>query len=120
MSDRLAELRRQRSLVIEQLTWLDREIQRESGTAPAAPAPAIVAAVPALATPPTAPVTPAPAPTTVAATPATAAADTFAELEVNPVSVHQDVKKGCLLYFAAAFVLLGALIALAYFTLGKR
>jgi len=103
MSDRLAELRRQRSLVIEQLTWLDREIQRESGNVPL---------------PPPAPVTEAlHAPDT---TPAPVAAETFAALEVDPASVHQDVKKGCFLYFAAAFVLLGALLVLAYFTLGKR
>ena len=44
MSDRLAELQRQRALAQEQLAWLDREIAKETGQAPvaAAPAPAIV------------------------------------------------------------------------------
>ena len=124
MSDRLADLRRQRALVIEQLTWLDREIQREAShpTSPAAPdsaAPDLAALSLAIGAPVRSDQTAQPATLTAKSTTPTGAAP-FADYDVNPVSVRQDVKKGCLIYFAAAFGLIGALLVLAYFTLGKR
>jgi hypothetical protein len=42
------------------------------------------------------------------------------EYRVPPETLHRDVKKGCLLYFALAFVLVGLAIALVYFLLGSR
>lgn len=112
MPDRLDELRRQRALVADHLAWLDREI--------------------AGATPPTeerAPLDPAPLPLSAAkatvstrayagspanssATPS-APADPdsiLAEYRVEPKSVRQDVRKGCFLYFALAFILLFAAV----------
>lgn len=100
MSDRLAELRRQRQLMQEHLAWLDREIATETGKA-----------APAAATP----AGPAPVP------PAETDADALiAQYSASPESLHQDVRKGCLLYFALASVALIALVAVLYFTITSR
>ena len=116
MSDRLAELRRQRALVTEQLTWLDREIQRELGTPPF---PRTAAPVVSVASTAQTPLTSTDLPAGASPAPALAI-EPLLNYEVNPASVRQEVKKGCLLYFAAAFLFIGVLIVLAYFTLGKR
>lgn len=119
MPDRLAELVRQRALVQEHLAWLDREIAQAT-PAPVAPAPAA----------PPVPV-PLPAPAVSEAGPAhvaesrpamaEAAADEIIErYRPSPGSVRTEVRKGCLLYFVAAFVLLGLGTALLYFAIGSR
>lgn len=109
MSDRLAELRRQRTVVLEQLMRLDREIAQ-------------AAAAPAAAKPPAPPVAPggvssaAPAPAV-----ATGVAEAILEeYRVPPEAVHRNVRKGCLLYFAAALVALGLALVVLYFTIGTR
>lgn len=139
MSDRLAELRRQRALIHEHLNWLDREIaaaEKSSGSplpattpASAAPSPQITApAWPAPASPaggqPLPSLRPAEPPLVIsvpepAATPSRLLPRSFnapaqpvvpsaslGEYRVSPGAVKEDVRKGCLLYFAAAFVLL--------------
>ena len=129
MSDRLTELFRQRALVAEHLAWLDREIAR-LGNAPAAhpgqaaPAPSAPAATPAPAIPDALraaiPATTTP-PTGVATDAATPPAEEIPEqYRFSPTTVHQDVRKGCLLYFAAAFVVLGLVVAILYFTIGRH
>jgi hypothetical protein len=39
---------------------------------------------------------------------------------VTSTSVKQDVRKGCLLYFAAAFLILGLVVTILYFSLGTH
>lgn len=98
MSDRLTELQRQRALAQEQLAWFDREIARESAgtnTPPAASAPALA---PALFknTPP-------------AADAPVSDHDAEKILERYRHTSHpvkDEVKRGCFLYFFAAFALL--------------
>ncbi len=97
MSDRLSELQRQREIAQEQLAWLDREIARESGQAPSAPA-----SVPA---PPAAPVVSPPKEMSAAA--ARAADDIIAQYQTPPGSTTKDVKRGCYAYF---FVALGTVL----------
>lgn len=95
MPERLDELRRQRALVQEQLAWLDREI---AALAPSAESP-----------PSSAPVAPT---ETVREIPATASAGIepdFREYEPDPAATRQAAQRGCLLYAAAAFVLLALL-----------
>jgi len=118
MSDRLAELVRQRALVQEHLAWLNREITAAATAAkttttltsdvttkPAAPAAGSV--VVPIASTPTSPDT---------ATPADPD-EIIARYQATPASVKQDVRKGCLLYFAAAFVVLGLVVIALYFAL---
>lgn len=113
MQDRLAELRRHRALVAEHLVWLDREIAAAEGK----PAPAPTPELP----PPPAPTAaeilakasePAPAvPPVVVDQPETALLP-----EHQPTDIKNDVRRGCLLYFAlasAAVIALGGLLVWA-------
>lgn len=121
MSDRLAELVRQRALVQEHLAWLNREIAHAAdlakatsatGAAPAALPPPGTSAVP----PPAATATRAPTPPAVQAVDAD---EIIARYQTSPVNVKQDVRKGCLLYFSAALVLLGLVVTVLYFALRR-
>ena len=101
-SDRLKELQRQRALAQEHLAWFDREIARES--ADQAVTPTIAQEVPV-----TQPVA-APAPV----------ADVEAEKILERYRhaghpVKNEVRRGCFLYFFAAFALLGLGIVVFYF-----
>ena len=74
--------------------------------------------------PPPSPAT-ASAQATAAATPlvrpmAPEAGEILDQFRVEPSAVKKDVRKGCLLYFAAAFVLLGVVIAILYYTIGTQ
>lgn len=137
MSDRLAELRRQRALIQEHLAWLEREIAAEtSGARPATvmsrPSPPEILAsgngTPALSEQPSlsgvAPTAAALATTSVpgpGATPAAADADRILEqYRVGEASLQTDVRKGCFLYFGVAFALLIGVVALLYFLLSAR
>ncbi|HEX2862658.1 MAG TPA: hypothetical protein VHN79_13510 [Lacunisphaera sp.] len=94
MSDRLTELRRQRALLHEHLEWLDREIARESAAAGSS---SPRAAKPASATP-------SPAPLKKASFPNE---DLLLEqYQSSGASIHSEVKRGCMIYFFAAFALL--------------
>jgi hypothetical protein len=93
-SDRLSELQRQRTLVQQQLAWLDREIQAVQ-TGEHSPSPALPAAVPVqrLASP----------------QPVIPDADSEAIIDryrTDEKSLTKDVRKGCILYAFGAFVLL--------------
>lgn len=102
MSDRLTELQRQRALAQEQLAWLDREIARESGTTTNVPEPVVPI------------VNPAHRP--AAAVPAPSADDLLRQYQGGATNIRSEVKRGCLIYFFAAFALLAlALAAFAFF-----
>ena len=133
--DRLAELRRQRSLVSEHLAWLDREIDRieQDTTRSAAPSPSPGEAPATLITPTEAiagnlsPVRTEPALTASGPAVGPAADVTLPDPEIlleefraPPGAVKRDVRQGCLLYFVGALVLLGIGVAILYFTIGSR
>ncbi|HEX7630841.1 MAG TPA: hypothetical protein VF388_01805 [Lacunisphaera sp.] len=90
MSDRLAELQRQRALAQEQLAWFDREIARETGQ------PVPVAAV----------ANPVETPTASAdqavkdAAAAREAEHILAQFQEVPQDAAKDAKQGCYLWFA--------------------
>lgn len=100
MPDRLAELQRQRALVQQHLAWLDREIASASSV-PDAPTASSSAPAPT-------PSAPGPAPTPPAPTDPTALLEQYRASATDPKT---DVRKGCLLYFLAAFAMLGVMIA---------
>lgn len=105
-ADRLAELRRQRALAQEQLAWLDREIAAQTAGQMATPpaASALPPISPRADTPPTA-----------------ASADALMEdYRVPPAALHQDVRKGCFVYFALALAVLVAVTLGLYFALRHR
>lgn len=107
MSDRLADLQRQRALAQEQVAWFDREIAKETGQAtPAAPAPA----APALPTP----VIPRPIAAASDEATARAAQEIIAQYQGNPQTAAKDVKKGCYLWFLFALGMLGICTVSAY------
>ena len=113
MSDRLAELRRQRALVQTHLSWLDREIATAAAKADA----------PADSSP-----RPEAAPATVAPTsaagpvplPASAADSILERYRTEPGTLRRDVRQGCFVYFAAACVLLGLGVLAMYFLISAR
>jgi hypothetical protein len=128
MSDRLAELVRQRALVQEHLAWLNREIAAAAEAAKSIPAasgattggsPSIEAA-PSPTSPPAA-LRPAVAIAASAGEPAEAQDPDaiIARYQVAPGTVKQDVRKGCMLYFVGAFVLLGLVVAVLYMALQR-
>ena len=120
MPDRLAELVRQRALVQEHLAWLDREIARaaEKPVEPSASGPSVTiipAHAPVSKTTDGAPISPG-----ASGTPRSEADEILEKYRAAPQSVEAEVRKGCFLYFAAALVLLGATVAVLYFTIGSR
>lgn len=139
MSDRLAELRRQRALLEEHLAWLDREMGAQTrqdsaarGGAPnpiaplprtAAPARALSLApgADAIARPPFAAVAPDPGAgvSTLPAQPMPVADAVLDKYRVAPEAMKSDVRKGCFLYFVAAFVLLGLGVTILWWALKR-
>lgn len=115
MSDRLADLQRQRALAQEQVAWFDREIAKESGrVTPPASAPA--------APIPTAPVIPRPTAAAADEAAARAAQEIIAQYQDghSPQSAATDMKRGCYLAF---FFALGAVVLIfltAYFIYTRR
>jgi len=106
MSDRLPDLQRQRALAQEQLAWIDREIARETGQAPAPGAPLAPASAPAARAA-------RPAPSDVEA--ARMADEILTRYQQEAASSPAAVKRGCFLYFGLAFVVLAAGVAALYF-----
>jgi hypothetical protein len=109
-SDRLIELRRQRAMIREHVTWLDREIQREEQKMPAGLPPSqseMTAAggpsdhIPELSSPEL----------------GLEDDKVIEQFRVAPTDIQRDVRKGCLIYFAAAFLLLVAGVIGLYFAL---
>ena len=113
MSDRLAELRRQRALAQTRLSGLDREIAAAAANAdsPADSSPRQEAA-PATVAPNSAagPVPP----------PASAADSILERYRTEPGTLQRNVRQGCFLYFAAACVLFGLGVLAMYFLISAR
>jgi hypothetical protein len=106
MPDRLNELRRQRELIREHLEWIEREITAAAGSDPIRPVPAAK---------PTKWSAPPAAPRKTSSAPATGDPDALvAKYGQDSGNVHENVKQGCFLYFALAFVLLGAGVVWLY------
>jgi hypothetical protein len=113
--DRLPELLHQRALLREHLAWLDRQIAQASGgeQRPATTPGDVVNPKP------TAPVRAAPSSVAAGEASLPAADEILEQYRVAPNALQTDVKKGCLLYFAGAFVLL-ALAIVAFYFLNRR
>jgi hypothetical protein len=127
MADRLSELARQRALLAEHLAWIDREIAEETvkrlvPKSSELPSPQVDPDAKARVAPSTATTLPqAPSlPQSVAGAVAPEPTEILDQFRVTPAAVKQDVRKGCLLYFAAAFVVLGIVVAILYFSIGTR
>ena len=130
MSDRLAELVRQRAIVEEHLAWLDRQLAEAARNSLAQPsARSSNAGTPS--TPNVPSLVPTSPPSGIGRTPTAAAANdsggVVAEAEeilnqfrVTPEVVKHDVRKGCFLYFAAAFLLLGLVVVAIYIAFRPR
>lgn len=97
MSDRLEEIRRQRDLLREHLARLDREIAGLEGKAPPSAAPAA-----------------SPAPSARTGLIESEAEAILARFRQPAVSIHKRTKLGCLLYFAAALVVMALCVAVLY------
>ena len=108
--DHLAELQRQRVLVQEQLAWLDREIQAARPTPATTPAPV---------SRPTTRLSPELTPFTPASIPDADAEAILNQYRSEETSLKADVRKGCLLYAALAFVLLVISVFALYFLLRR-
>jgi len=59
-------------------------------------------------------------PATVTPLPTANVDEILEEFRVPPETLHQDVKRGCFLYFAAAFGFLGLFLVALYFLIGRR
>lgn len=99
MSDRLEEIRRQRDLLREHLARLDREIAGLEGKAPPPPSAAPAAS---------------PAPSARTGLIESEAEAILARFRQPAVSIHKRTKLGCLLYFAAALVVMALCVAVLY------
>ncbi|HUJ43365.1 MAG TPA: hypothetical protein VLW52_07140 [Opitutaceae bacterium] len=101
MSDRLQELLRQKILLDEHVAWLQREIAAERARAGDCSPPASAAPPPVTAPPPA-----------MTDREADAVLDQYRD---SPQSLHQAVKRGCLLYFFGALAALGLGALVVYF-----
>jgi len=117
MSDRLADLRRQRALIQEHLSWLDREIAAATQpsvttTPPAAPSPVLTetprqvdgSALLEASLPPT------------ALDPESILAETARDAH----TIKSDVRRGCLLYFVLALAGLAGVLLWLYLRVPAR
>jgi hypothetical protein len=111
VSDRLADLQRQRALAQEQVAWFDREIARETGQVPRVASAPVVAPV-------------IPRPTAAAADEATARAaqEIIAQYQDghSPQSAAKDMKRGCYLAFFLALGAVALIFLTAYFIYTRR
>lgn len=105
MSDRLADLQRQRALAQEQVAWLDREIAKETGL-PSATLPA-----------PTAPAAVTPTGTDTAGS---TADDIIAQYSRSGGNTEKEVKRGCYLYFALTMGAVMLFAAGVYFIYSRK
>ncbi len=116
-SPRLAELRRQRALLREHAAWLDAEIAREeAASAGGFPSTNVAASfAPTSAVPA---VSPAVVDVTIGNEKSGADAEAIMEEYRTPTTdLQRDVRTGCFLYFAAALLILGAVVVILYFAL---
>ena len=113
MPDRLDELRKQRALVQQHLTWLDHEIAAVTVTRLTLPPFAMRSGTraPMASSATTPPIAPAGGKPVVV--------PELSEFAVNPDEVQVDTRKGCILYAMLAFVVL-ILICVAIYFFGYR
>ena len=109
MATRMDDLQRQRRLVQEHLAWLDTEIAREAGGAPAV-LPTQIAAK----TPPDQAADAAGAPSNTAINAESEAETILAQYKNEPADVQSDVKRGCYIVFCAGLAVFFAVVAFAY------
>jgi len=113
MSDRLEELRKQRALVQQHLTWLDHEIASVTVTRLTLPPFAMRGTtrppIPSATTPATPKTGATRSPLSAAAVPE------LAEFQVDPDDVHGDTRRGCIIYSAIAFLVLVLIMGVIYF-----
>lgn len=114
-SERRQELIRQRRILEEHLAWLDREILAAGDELPSSfviktDRPSLTTASLASRPDATAFIPPLPL----------EAEQIIAEYHQSPDNLKADVKRGCLLYFAAALALLGLAVGLIYFISARR
>jgi len=113
MSDRLEELRKQRALVQQHLTWLDHEIAAVTVTRLTLPPFAMRGntrpPVPSATTPATPKSGATRAPMSASSIPE------LAEFQVDPDDVHGDTRRGCIIYSAIAFLVLVLIMGVIYF-----
>jgi len=102
MPDRLEELRHQRALVQEHLTWLEHEIAQVTVTRLTLPPFAMRSDRPGTASRPP---TPMPA----------AAIPELSQFQVDPDNVQGDTRRGCFLYTGIALIIFFAVLAIIYF-----
>jgi len=120
MDDPNGELRRQRDLVAAHLRWLDEQIARAPGTAPAPlPAPPTPPAMPASPPHLVATETPKSSATHVAASTTSASLPEIALPEIDPGSIRNEVRRGCFVYVAIVTLLLALSIAAAVWIGGQ-
>jgi hypothetical protein len=113
MNSRLAKLREQRDLILKHLQWIDQEIAAEDSveSSPEPKAPALVSPKPVQPETSDAISDPVPESATPGEIPVPKLDPTD---EGNVQSLKSDVRKGCLLYFGLAWVLLAAAVAIVY------
>ena len=112
MADRLDELRKQRAVIQQHLTWLDHEIAAMTVTRLTLPP----FAMRGNTRPPVPGATNAPM---KAAPAAGMPIPELSEFQVDPDNVQGDTKRGCLLYSALALVIFALVLAAIYY-LGYR
>lgn len=125
-SARLEELRRQRALLREHLEWIENEITAATEASPAAPpaatpdaSPAAPAPSPLPSPPPPLPHAPTPPPQLPPPAPlhpeaARAADEIIARYQAEGATRPEDIKRSCLLMFAAAFLLFALGVTFVY------
>ena len=117
MSDRLNDLRRERAVIQAHLEWLDREIAAQA--AAGVDSSTLSAASAATTTPrdPSASSVGIPQPLTATAAAEASSPEIDAALDSyrqDPVALQSDIRKGCFLYFAGAFLLLFLVVGAFY------
>jgi len=112
MTGRLQKLREQRDLILKHLQWIETEIASEAPNSvegksiiiepPSAPLPSVQTFAP-----------PPDAPNPKPVDPAVLAADPLESTSAR--SLQSQVRKGCLVYFGLAWVVMAAVVGLIYF-----
>ena len=111
MADRLEELRKQRALVQQHLTWLDHEIAAMTVTRLTLPPFAMRSGT----RPPVAPTATTPAVPVAGGPAAGMPIPELADFQVDPDNVHVDTRRGCIMYAAIAQIVMALICGVIYF-----
>jgi len=111
MADRLEELRKQRALVQQHLTWLDHEIAAITVTRLTLPPFALRSGT----RPPVGPTATTPAVPPAAGPAAGLPIPELADFQVDPDNVHGDTRRGCIMYAAIALIVMALICGVIYF-----